>query len=77
MIYINKYINCKLPDKYLSPILHDRVLKYQSHRCNSYCLRAKKTKSGLRKLCRFGFPRTEREGLHLRSVVESVAGRKH
>jgi len=44
--FINQYITCKLPDKHLSPILHDRVLKYQSHRCNSYCLRTKKTKSG-------------------------------
>ena len=61
---------------YLSPILHNRVLKYQSHLCNSYCLRAKETKSGLRKVCHFGFPRPEREGLHLCSVVESVAGRK-
>ena len=74
--FINQHVTCQLPDKMISPILYNRVLKYQSHHCNSYCLRTKKTKSGFRKICCFGFPRPEREGLHLRSVVESVTGRK-
>ena len=60
----------------MSPILHDRVTKYQQHRCNKYCMRSKKTKAGMRKVCRFGFPRPERDSFCLHSVVESVAGRK-
>ena len=74
--FISKYISCQIPDKNLSPILHDRVTKYQQHHCNKYCMRSKKTKAGIRKVCRFGFPRPERDSFCLRSVVESVAGRK-
>ena len=74
--FINKYVTCQIPDKKLSPILHGRVTKYQQHRCNKYCMRSKKTKAGIRKVCRFGFPRPERDSFCLRSVVESVAGRK-
>lgn len=74
--FISKYISCQIPDKNLSPILHDRVTKHQQHRCNKYCMRSKKTKAGIRKVCRFGFPRPERDSFCLRSVVESVAGRK-
>ena len=69
-------VSCQIPDKTLSPILHDRVIKYQHHRCNQYCLRSKNTKKGIRKVCRFGFPRPERDSVCLRSVVEAVAGRK-
>ena len=74
--FVTKYISCQIPDKALSPILHDRVTKYQQHRCNQYCLRSKKTKAGIRKVCKFGFPRPERDSVCLRSVVEAVAGRK-
>ena len=75
--FITKYVFCQIPNKTLSPILHDRVMKYQHHRCNQYsCLRSKKTKTGIRKLCRFGFPRPQRDLVCLRSVVEAVAGRK-
>ena len=74
--FITKYVSCQIPNKTLSPILHDRVMKYQHHRCNQYCLRSKKTKKGIRKVCRFGFPRPQRDSVCLRSVVEAVAGRK-
>ena len=74
--FISKYISCQIPDKNLSPILHDRVTKYQQHCCNKYCMRSKKTKAGMRKVCRFGFPRPECDSFCLRRVVESVAGRK-
>ena len=74
--FITKYVSCQIPDKTLSPILHDRVVKYQQHRCNQYCLRTKKTKRGVRKVCRFGFPRPQRDSVFLQSVVEEVAGRK-
>ena len=65
-----------MPDKNLSPILYNRVTNYQSHRCNSYCMRSKKTKLGIRKVCRFGFPRSARDTFTLRTVVEAIAGRK-
>ena len=74
--FISKYVSCQIPNQTLSPILHDRVIKYQQHRCNKYCLRSKKTKNGIRKVCRFGFPRPQRQSFCLRSVVEAVAGRK-
>ena len=72
----NKYVTCRIPDKNVSPVLHDRVMKYQQHHCNRYCLRSKKTKHGVRKVCRFGFPRPQGDKISLRSVVEAVAGRK-
>ena len=74
--FITKYVTCQIPDKDIAPILHERVMKYQQHRCNAYCLRAKKTKSGVRKVCRFGFPRPQSDKVCLRSVIEAVAGRK-
>ena len=74
--FIAQYCTCSIPDKILSPVLHERVVKYQSHHCNNYCMRQKKTQTGFRKVCRFGFPRPTRDTMHLRSVVESVAGRK-
>ena len=74
--FITKFVTCQIPDASLSPILHDRVLKHQMHRCNSYCMRSKKTKCSIRKVCRFGFPRPETKTFHLRTVVESIAGRK-
>ena len=74
--FIAKYCTCSVPDKILSPVLYERFVNYQAHRYNNYCLRSKKTKAGLRKVCRFGFPRPTRDNLYLRSVVESVAGRK-
>ena len=52
-------------------------MRFQQHKCNDYCLRSKKIKTGFRKACRFGFPRPQREKMHLRSVVEAVAGRKY
>ena len=74
--FITNYVSCQIPNKILSPILHDRVMKYQHHRCNQYCLRSKKTKTGIRKVCRFGFPRSQSDSVCLRSAVEAVAGRK-
>ena len=71
--FIAKYVTCRIPDKNVSPILNDRVMKYQ---CNRYCLRSKKTEHGVRKVCRFGFPGAQNDKVTLRSVVEAVAGRK-
>ena len=74
--FIAKYATCQLPDLTLCPTLYERVMKFQHHKCNDYCLRSKKTKTGFRKACRFGFPRPQCDKMHLRSVVEAVAGRK-
>ena len=74
--FVSKYCSCNVPDKNLSPILHSRVMDYQSHRCNSYCMRSKKTKLGFQKVCRFGFPRPSKDKFTLRTVVEAIAGRK-
>ena len=74
--FIAKYVTCRIPDKNVSPILYDRVMKYQQHHCNRYCLCSKKTKHGVRKVCRFGFPRAQNDKVTIRSVVEAVAGRK-
>ena len=67
--FIAKYITCKIP---VSPILYDRVTKYQQHHCNRYCLRSKKSKHGIRKVCRFGFPRPQTDKIYLCSVVEAA-----
>lgn len=40
--FVSKYCTCSMPDKNLSPILHYRVMNYQSHRCNSYYMGSKK-----------------------------------
>jgi len=74
--FISKYVTCAIPDKSVSPILHERVLHHQFHHCNSYCMRSKKTKTGVRKVCRFDFPRPLTDAFKMRSVVESIAGRK-
>ncbi|XP_054266849.1 uncharacterized protein LOC128989020 [Macrosteles quadrilineatus] len=74
--FILKYITCKVPNASVSPTLNNRVTSYQMHHHNSYCMRTKKTKTGFRKACRFGFPRPITGNLVLRDVVESVAGRK-
>ena len=74
--FISKYATCEIPDPTLCPTLYERVMRFQQHKCNDYCLRSKKVKTGFRKACRFGFPRPQREKMHLRSVVEAVAGRK-
>ena len=74
--FISKYCTCNIPNKKLSPILYNRVMDYQTHRCNSYCMRSKKTKLGVRKICRFGFPRPAKDTFTLRTVVEAIAGRK-
>ena len=60
----------------LCPTLYERVMKFQNHKCNDYCLRMKKTKSGVKKVCRFGFPRPQRDKMYLCYVVEAVAWRK-
>ena len=57
LAFINRYITCKLPSASEDEKLHYLVKRYQSHRCNSYCMR----KHGGRKpRCKFSFPRDVR-----------------
>lgn len=70
-----KYM-CSLPDKNISPTLYEHVIKYQTHKHNSYCLWKKKTKSGFITVSRFGFPCQITESLRIRNVTEPIATRK-
>lgn len=72
---INKHITCKKPDPTSFPTLAKRVSDYQTHHHNNYCMRAKKTKTGTVRVCRFSFPRNISDSLVLRDVSESIAGR--
>lgn len=74
--FIAQYVTCHIPDKSTFPTLYDRVINYQTHRHNSYCLRKKKTSRGFVSVCRFGFPRPVTETIDIRSVTESIAARK-
>ncbi|KAF8792848.1 hypothetical protein HNY73_004397 [Argiope bruennichi] len=74
--FISKYITCAIPDKNISPTLYQRVMSYQTHKHNKYCMRQKKTRRGFVKVCRFGFPRPVTEVLTIRDITESIAARK-
>lgn len=74
--FISQYITCEIPDRTNFPTLHERVIKYQTHKHNSYCLRKKKTSNKVITVCRFGFPRPITNTLDIHSVTESIAARK-
>uniref|UniRef100_A0ABD2WQD3 ATP-dependent DNA helicase n=1 Tax=Trichogramma kaykai TaxID=54128 RepID=A0ABD2WQD3_9HYME len=74
--FILKYATCRIPDRKTSPDLHRKVMDYQQHKHNSYCMRSKKTATGISKSCRFGFPRSITKTLVLRSVESSIANRR-
>lgn len=40
--FISEHVTCAIPDKNLSPTLHQRVISYQTHEHDSYCMRKKK-----------------------------------
>ena len=42
--FIAKYATCQLPDPTLCPTLYERIMKFQHHKCNDYCLRSRKQK---------------------------------
>ena len=44
--FINKYATCRIPDAILCPTLYERVMRFQQHKYNDYCLRSIKTKRG-------------------------------
>ncbi|KAL7298906.1 hypothetical protein TKK_0008012 [Trichogramma kaykai] len=74
--FILQHITCQIPDPRVSPELHRRVQSYQHHKHNSYCMRSKKTKTGFRNACRFGFPRPVTKNLVLRDLGVAIAGRR-
>ena len=54
--FILKYLSCRIPDKNISLELYRRVMSYQQHKDNNYCMRQVGTSTGNQKACRFGFP---------------------
>lgn len=62
-------------DRNISPLLYRRV-STSTHKHNNYCLRSKKVKHKVVRICRFGFPRPVTKTLIMRDVVSSIAGRK-
>lgn len=75
--FISKYATCRLPDKNRFPTLYSRVMAYQQHHHNSYCLRTKKTRQNrFIKRCRFDFPRPTAPNTVLRDVATSIHGRR-
>ena len=74
--FLSKYTTCTLPDKDISPELYRRGNTHQRHVHNNYCLRAKKFKHSVKRICRFGFPRPVTNTLILKDLISSVAGRK-
>ena len=73
--FIGKYVSCKLPSPNEDPIMHGLVKKYQSHHCNSYCLRKPKEGRGKAR-CKFGFPRAACAKPVLHGVATSIAAHK-
>ena len=66
------HITCQIPDKRMSPELHDQILMFQNYRCNSYCLRTLKTNNGTKTACRFGFSRPITQDFIFRDVDGSI-----
>ena len=38
LAFIARHATCQIPDPTLCPTLHERVMKFQQHKCNSYFL---------------------------------------
>ncbi|EZA54482.1 hypothetical protein X777_05758 [Ooceraea biroi] len=74
--FILKYVTCRIPNNDISPELYRRVVSYQRHKHNNYCLRVKKTKRSVSKVCRFGFSRPVTDTFKIRDVAVSVANRR-
>lgn len=57
LISLTSTLHVKKPYSTSFPTLAKRVSDYQTHHHNNYCMRAKKTKTGTVRVCRFSFPR--------------------
>ena len=73
--FIGKYVSCKLPSPNEDPFMFGLVKKYQSHHCNSYCLRKPKKGRGKAR-CKFSFPRAASIKPILHGVATSIASHK-
>ena len=73
--FIGKYVSCKLPSPNEDPFMFGLVKKYQTHHCNSYCLRKPKKGRGKAR-CKFSFPRAASIKPILHGVATSIASHK-
>ena len=71
--YIKSIITCAKPDKNSSPTLHSLVSRFQTHKCNKYCLKTYKRANRFFKKCRFGFPRPVKGNISLNDVIDCLA----
>ena len=73
--WIQQRITCRIPDKDSNPDLHNLVMKYQLHKCSSYCKKKHKVGGVFITRCRFGFPRPEADEGQIHSVEECLKSR--
>ena len=71
--YIDSIITASKPDKDSSPTLHDLVTRFQTHKCNKYCLKSYRRNGQFYKKCRFSFPRAVRSETQLNNVIDCLA----
>lgn len=74
--FILQHVTCRIPNKKQSPDLHRKVMSYQRHKDNNYCMRQVKMNAGVKKKCRFGFPRPVTPRLVLRPVSQAISNRR-
>ena len=72
LAFIQKYITCEKPDPAKSPELASLVDRFQTHKCNSTCIRTVKKKEKLYKKCRFKFPRQACNKAKLNNLYSSI-----
>ena len=71
--YIDSIITCAKPDPTTSPTLYNLVTKFQSHKCNKYCIKTYKRNGKFYKKCRFGFPRPTKSEIEINDVIDCPA----
>ena len=72
--FITKYITCRIPGPVIEPILYEKVMKYQVHRCTTSCPRLVSSKGKKSIICRYGFPIQSKPSLN--SVLNTIKSRK-
>ena len=70
--FIMEHITCQIPNKALSPEVHEQVLMFQKHKCNSYWLQTVNLKSSCKTACRFGFPRPVTRIIHVELLMNQL-----
>jgi len=71
--YIDSIITCAKPDPKTSPTLSKLVTKFQTHKCNKYCIKTYKRNGRFYKKCRFGFPRPTKSEIQINDVIDCLA----